>query len=490
MSADEARMDAVADVVRRLTATRTIAWIGIVAGLVALWVALPPWSFGSVGAPIAAGMIAIACGIAAVPRGETRLGWWAIGIGIAGTLVAVWVQSKDADTVESIFTAGLFASMLRFATPLAFAAIGGVLSERAGVVNIGLEGMMLAGAFFGIWGAVWSGSWVVGLFMAMLFGGLLGLIHAVFSVTLRSDQIVSGFAINFLALGLTGFLFNSIYPQGIPSDVSRVPNVHLAFLDDVPFLGDVFGNLNLMVWIMFGVVIVAHVMLFRTPLGLRLRSVGEHPKAADTVGINVYAIRYGAVIASGVLAALGGAFLSVGFVGSFAENMTAGRGFIALAAVIFGKWRPAWAFAATLLFGFGYALADPAPARGGRVRVPHLDTALRVHADRPRGPHRPLGAARRRRQALHQGLGGAPARRRGRQRERRPRRSLRTASAAGRDRDRGRARALSRREGREPGGCRLPARCRDAHGGLRGRRRARSSGAALRLQPRESTRRA
>ena len=187
-------------------------------------------------------MIAIACGIAAVPRGETRLGWWAIGIGIAGTLVAVWVQTKDADTVESIFTAGLFASMLRFATPLAFAAIGGVLSERAGVVNIGLEGMMLAGAFFGIWGAVWSGSWVVGLFMAMLFGGLLGLIHAVFSVTLRSDQIVSGFAINFLALGLTGFLFNSIYPQGIPSDVSRVPNVHLAFLDDVPFLGDVFGE--------------------------------------------------------------------------------------------------------------------------------------------------------------------------------------------------------------------------------------------------------
>ena len=359
MSADEARMDAVADVVRRLTATRTIAWIGIVAGLVALWVALPPWSFGSVGAPIAAGMIAIACGIAAVPRGETRLGWWAIGIGIAGTLAAIWVQSKDADTVESIFTAGLFASMLRFATPLAFAAIGGVLSERAGVVNIGLEGMMLAGAFFGIWGAVWSGSWVVGLFMAMLFGGLLGLIHAVFSVTLRSDQIVSGFAINFLALGLTGFLFNSIYPQGIPSDVSRVPNVHLAFLDDVPFLGDVFGNLNLMVWIMFGVVILAHVMLFRTPLGLRLRSVGEHPKAADTVGINVYAIRYGAVIASGVLAALGGAFLSVGFVGSFAENMTAGRGFIALAAVIFGKWRPAWAFAATLLFGFGYALRIP-----------------------------------------------------------------------------------------------------------------------------------
>jgi len=352
-------MDAVAEVVRRLTATRTIAWIGIVLGLVAFWLALPPWTLETLAAPIVPGFFAIACGIAAVPRGETRLGWWAIALGLAGALGAIWVQSKNAEAVESILTAGLFASMLRFATPLAFAAIGGVLSERSGVVNIGLEGMMLAGAFFGIWGAVWSGSWVVGLLMAMLFGGLLGLIHAVWSVSLRADQIVSGFAINFLALGLTGFLFNSIYPEGIPSDVSRIPNVHLAFLDGVAFIGDVFGNLNLMVWIMFGVVIAAHVVLFRTPLGLRIRSVGEHPKAADTVGISVYGIRYGAVIASGVLAALGGAFLSIGFVGSFAENMTAGRGFIALAAMIFGKWRPAWAFAATLLFGFGFALRIP-----------------------------------------------------------------------------------------------------------------------------------
>jgi simple sugar transport system permease protein len=352
-------MDTAAEVVRRLTATRTIAWAGIVLGLVAFWLALPPWTLETVAAPIAPGFLAIACGIAAVPRGETRLGWWAIVLGVAGTLGAIWLQTKNADTLDSVLTAGLFASMLRFATPLAFAAIGGVISERSGVVNIGLEGMMLTGAFFGIWGAVWSGTWVVGVFMAMLFGGLLALIHAVFSVTLRADQIVSGFAINFLALGLTGFLFNSIYPDGIPSDVSRIPNVHLAFLDDVAFLGKVFGDLNLMVWVMFGVVILSHIVLFKTPLGLRVRSVGEHPMAADTVGIPVYKIRYGAVITSGVLSALGGAFLSIGFVGSFAENMTSGRGFIALAAVIFGKWRPAWAFAATLLFGFGFALRIP-----------------------------------------------------------------------------------------------------------------------------------
>jgi general nucleoside transport system permease protein len=288
---------------------------------------------------------------------------WAIGLGITGTLGAAWLQDKDASTLDSILTAGVLASTLRFATPLAFAAMGGIFSERSGVVNIGLEGMMLTGAFFGIWGAVWSGSWVVGLLMAMLFGGLLALIHAFFSIHLRADQIVSGFAVNFLALGLTGYLYSSIYPGGIHADVSRVPQVELGFLDGIPVIGDfldgVFGRLNLLVWVMFVVVILAYVVLFKTPIGLRIRSVGEHPRAADTVGISVYGVRYAAVVTSGVLAALGGAFLSIGFVGSFAENMTSGRGYIALAAVIFGKWRPGWAFAACLLFGFGFALAIP-----------------------------------------------------------------------------------------------------------------------------------
>jgi general nucleoside transport system permease protein len=229
--------------------------------------------------------------------------------------------------------------------------------------------MMLTGAFFGIWGAVWSGSWVVGILMAMVFGGLLALIHAIFTIHLRADQIVSGFAVNFLALGLTGYLFSSIYPGGIQGEVSRVPNIDLNFLGSIPAVGDfvegVFGHLNLLVWMMFATVLLGYIVLFKTPIGLRIRSVGEHPKAADTVGINVYAVRYAAVITSGVLAALGGAFLSIGFVGSFAENMTSGRGFIALAAVIFGKWRPGWAFAACLLFGFGFALAIPLQREAG-----------------------------------------------------------------------------------------------------------------------------
>jgi ABC-type uncharacterized transport system permease subunit len=357
------------DNVRRFTEPRAIAKLGIAWGILAFWLALPPWTVRGIGPPLAAGVLAVACGAAVIPRGERKLGWWAIGLGIAGTVGAAWLQGKDASTLDSILTAGVLASTLRFATPLAFAAMGGIFSERSGVVNIGLEGMMLTGAFFGIWGSVWSGSWVVGLLMAMLFGGLLALIHAVFSIHLRADQIVSGFAVNFLALGLTGYLYSSIYPGGIHADVSRVPQVELGFLDAIPAIGDlldgVFGRLNLLVWVMFAVVILAYIVLFKTPIGLRIRSVGEHPRAADTVGISVYGVRYAAVVTSGVLAALGGAFLSIGFVGSFAENMTSGRGYIALAAVIFGKWRPGWAFAACLLFGFGFALAIPLQREAG-----------------------------------------------------------------------------------------------------------------------------
>jgi ABC-type uncharacterized transport system permease subunit len=358
-----------AERLRRLAEPRTVAILGIACGLLAFWLALPPWTTRELGWPLAAGIVGVACGIAAVPRGERKLGYYAIAIGILATVGALWLQGKDAATLNSILTAGVLASTLRFATPLAFAAIGGIFSERSGVVNIGLEGMMLTGAFFGIWGSVWSGSWLVGLLMAMLFGGLLALIHAFFSIHLRADQIVSGFAVNFLALGLTGYLYSSIYPGGIHENVSRVPNIDLDFLSAIPAIGDflegVFGHLNLLVWLMFLIVILAYVVLFKTPIGLRIRSVGEHPKAADTVGISVYGVRYAAVITSGILAALGGAFLSIGFVGSFAENMTSGRGFIALAAVIFGKWRPGWAFAACLLFGFGFALAIPLQREAG-----------------------------------------------------------------------------------------------------------------------------
>jgi simple sugar transport system permease protein len=239
--------------------------------------------------------------------------------------------------------------------------MGGIFSERSGVVNIGLEGMMLAGAFFGIYAAAESGSWVVGILGAMLAGGTLGLILAIFTITFRADQIVIGFAINFLALGLTAYLFRSIYgAQGTPSDIPRIPALDLPqWFKDIPFIGPVFGSLSIMTWLMLALAGLAWFVIFKTPIGLRLRSVGEHPRAADTVGISVFKIRYGAVILSGILASLGGAYLSFGFGGSFNENMTNGRGFIALAAVILGKWNPIGALAACLLFGFGFALSIP-----------------------------------------------------------------------------------------------------------------------------------
>ena len=274
-------------------------------------------------------------------------------------VVALLAAGRAGIEIGAVLNVGLVAATLRFATPLAFAAIGGIFSERAGVVNIGLEGMMLAGAFFGIWASAQSGSWVVGLFAAVLAGGLFALIHAVFSVHLRADQIVSGTAINFLALGLTGYLFRSLYgSEGTPSDVSRIPTVTIPGVAEVPVVGEVVGRLSLMTWLVLGLLVLAWFVLFRTAAGLRLRAVGEHPKAADTVGISVVRVRYAGVIVSGMLAALGGAYLSIGFVGSFNENMTAGRGFIALAAVIFGSWKPFGAFGACLLFGFASGLAQ------------------------------------------------------------------------------------------------------------------------------------
>jgi simple sugar transport system permease protein len=239
-----------------------------------------------------------------------------------------------------------------------------MFSERSGVVNIGLEGMMLMGAFFGAYGADKTGSWGLGILIGILSGCALGLVHAFFSINLRADQIVGGTAINFLALGITGYLYNDIYGNnGTPNNLPAIPNVHLGFLSSIPphglgrFLEAVLGGLNLMIWLSYGVLVLSWFVLFRTAIGLRIRSVGEHPRAADTVGISVYGIRYASVVTSGGLAAMGGVFLSIGFVNSFTENMTAGRGFIALAALIFGKWRPFGAFGACLLFGFASALA-------------------------------------------------------------------------------------------------------------------------------------
>jgi simple sugar transport system permease protein len=350
---------------------RTLAWAGIVLGLLSAFIALPPITARSWIPSLFLALLAALAGVAAITRGERRFGWYAVAAAFAGFALAYLATLSGLGKLETVVVwSALFASMLRFATPLMFAAIGGMISERSGVVNIGLEGMMLMGAFFGIMAADKLDSWVLGLLVGVLSGGAMALLHAIWSIHFRADQIISGFAINFLALGLTGYLFIDIYGQeGTPTDIPSIPNVRLAFLDSVPFFGDVLGTLNHMIWMALLLVPLSWVALFKTPLGLRVRAVGEHPRAADTVGIDVYRIRYGAVITSGMLAAAGGAFLSIGFVGSFNENMTAGRGFIALAAVIFGNWRPFGAAAACLLFGFSSALAQRLPEYSGSAAV-------------------------------------------------------------------------------------------------------------------------
>jgi simple sugar transport system permease protein len=242
---------------------------------------------------------------------------------------------------------------------------------------------MLAGAFFGAWGADITDSWVGGIVIALIAGGIFGLIHVVFAVNLNADQIVSGTAINLLAVGITGYLYIDIYGnEGTPDNLPAVPDVHLP-IGSVPLLGDVFGQLNLLVWVALALVLVTWVVVFRTPAGLRLRSAGENPLAAETAGLSVVRTRYAAVMTSGALAALGGAFLSIGFVHSFTQNMVAGRGFIALAALIFGRWRPGAAFAGTLLFGFGSALAQRLPtfSQSGAVlfqALPYVLTLIAV----------------------------------------------------------------------------------------------------------------
>jgi general nucleoside transport system permease protein len=330
-----------------------IARAGVAIGLLAFVVTLPPFNARSPAVPAFIGLLAIACGVWVLSRGLRRPGWTAIGFGLVGIALGLLSTRASVGNLDQVVVwSALLSATLIWATPLTYAAIGGLFSERSGVVNIGLEGMMLAGAFFAALGADKFGSWEMGLVTAAVAGAGFALVHAFMAIHLRADQIISGFAINFLALGVTGYFFIDIYGEnGTPGDLPRIPDVK------INFLGSVFGHLNLMIWVSFVLLILAHIMLFRTPIGLRLRAAGEHPRAADTVGISVYGIRYAAVILSGILAALGGAYLSIGYLGSFSENMTAGRGYIALAAVIFGNWRPFGAFAAALLFGGSTALS-------------------------------------------------------------------------------------------------------------------------------------
>ncbi len=334
---------------------------------------------------LAATLLAVVCaglGGVQLARGFTRR-LPAVAAVVAVCFVAAFLTWAAAGA--SFNLTGMLQSTLLRATPLTLGALAGVLCERAGVVNIALEGMMLTAAFTGALVASAAGDQVVGLVAAVAIGGVLGLVLALLSIRYRIDQIIGGTVINIFALGLTSFLSQKVfstYQELNSPGVLRV--VRIPVLADLPVIGPILFANNLFVYAMLVLVPLLTVALFRTRWGLRVRAVGEHPLAADTVGIDVLQVRYRTVVLGGMVAGLAGAFFTLGSVGRFDENMTAGRGFIALAALIFGRWHPVGALAAALVFGFAESLqsklailSTPIPSEF-LLMAPYLVTLLVV----------------------------------------------------------------------------------------------------------------
>jgi simple sugar transport system permease protein len=249
---------------------------------------------------------------------------------------------------------GLLQGSLLLAVPLVFGALSGVLCERAGVINIAIEGQLLAGAFLSAVVASVTGNLWIGLIAAPIAGLLVAMLLALFTVKYFVDQIIVGVVLNVLVIGLTGFLYGRVlvpYQDAVNSPGTFSP-IKIPLLGDIPVIGPVLFNQSVIVYLMYVVVVVVNIALFRTRWGLRVRAVGEHPQAADTVGIKVNVLRARNVLLGGLVAGLGGAFFTLGSVGAFGKEMTAGKGFIALAAMIFGRWTPVGALLAALLFGF------------------------------------------------------------------------------------------------------------------------------------------
>ncbi|MBA3921142.1 MAG: ABC transporter permease [Nostocaceae cyanobacterium] len=265
------------------------------------------------------------------------------------------------------FFSDYVAASLRLAVPLAFAALGGLYSERSGVLNIALEGMLLTGAFTSAAATFYTGNVWIGVLAALVFGGLVGLLHAFLCVTWRVDQLVSGLAINLVASGLTSFLARLVFHGGSAQRLPGIEPISIPVLANIPLLG--LLQQDIFVYLLFVLVLLSTYLLFYTNPGLTLRAVGEYPKAADTSGISVQRVRYICVMISGCLAGLGGAYLTLVQVKYFAEGMSAGKGFIAIAALIFGKWHPVGTALACLLFAATEALQLRIQALG--INIPY-----------------------------------------------------------------------------------------------------------------------
>lgn len=286
-------------------------------------------------------------------------------------------------------------SDIRTASAIMICALGLVYSSKAGIVNIGAEGMMLTGAFMGVLGSYLTGSVWLGVLIAMLSSMLIALVFAYFTITLRADQTVVGTAINTLALGLTSTFFRTLFGvNAAPPQIDSFSPVPLPLLSKIPVLGPSLFTQPIPVYILYLLIPACYIVMYKTNLGLKIRSVGENPLACDTLGINVFRIRYGTVLFSGLLAGFGGAFSSLGLLSFFTENMIAGRGFMAVAAVVFGKYNPLGVMGASLLFGAGEALQYRLQAANTMIpfqfliMLPYLLTVLALcgFAGKPREP--------------------------------------------------------------------------------------------------------
>ena len=301
------------------------------------------------------------------PRGFGRYTNWVLA-GVVGMFVLAFLTWAAAG--KSLNLAGLLNTTLLKAVPLTLGALSGILCERSGVVNIAIEGMMLMGCMVAALVGTVSGSLWIGLLAAVVSAALLGLVHGVLSIKYKTNQIISGTAINIFSIGMTSYIsskFLQVYQTEL-NNPGVFPPIEIPVLSNIPFFGPILFNQNIFFYLMFGLLGLIHFGLFFTRWGLRLRSVGEHPRAADTLGINVFRTRYMAVLLGSMVAGVGGAYFTIGSVGGFDEVMTAGRGFISLAAMIFGNWNPFGAFGAGMLFGFADSLASRLAILG--VRIP------------------------------------------------------------------------------------------------------------------------
>ena len=318
------------------------------------------------------GLVVVALGVVQLTVGLSRRGMrWTI----AGTLFGVvfaflcWASTGNGSTIDLL---NLFQQTIILAVPLILGAMAGVLGERSGVVNVAIEGQMLTGAFAGALVATLAHNNGVGIAGAMVAGGLIGALLGVFAIKYLVNQVILGVVLNLLALGLTGFVYDALMAPNQPTYNSPPPmnTIAIPVLSKLPLVGSLLFDQNVIVYMMYAVVLAIDVALFRTRWGLRTRAVGEHPLAADTVGIKVRRTRYRNLILGGLVAGLGGAFFTIGQDVTFTKNITSGKGFIALAALIFGRWSPRGAVGAALLFGFCDALQTVLSFIGTPVTIP------------------------------------------------------------------------------------------------------------------------